>query len=432
MLLHYPEALETLSRDVVVAFWIYDEDSGHPLVEMLQERGFEVVIAAGLCNWLSRRRAKGVVQALETARARKAGMMVTNWEDCRWELAREVIPLIGDLVAGKDVSVLELDVMSRFEALRFRPGTELHANAAARLRERLDELPPSFSGVAAEIRHSLDCDHNARLTAFLQHHYPEGRRFELLNAPASLPPLPPRPKPTPIHGPSFGITVDKDDVVSFHNGAESFKLYPKFGMSLQDWRLGRSQLIESSLPKPGLYPGGYRSYSGVGGLRPIHAFGAWHNPCVVWNYPFDWRADAPAAVDGSLKLHHAELTCRVAVERGDPGFRYQLRCVNTLGWRAVFRLGFNFPVATVPGDLPGCSLNQLRLADVTDSLLRLPGDAVAVHRDNYTLTVRTLRGGCDGVWIDWSDQMLTPDFRCPYAWLNPGEAIEAEWIFSAV
>ena len=452
MLLHYPEALESLSRDFVIAFWIYDEDSGHPLVEMLQDMGFEVIIAAGICNWLSRRRAKGVKQALDTARRRKTGMMVTNWEDCRWEIAREVIPLIGGMLEGKAVPEAELDVMSRIEAMeRLRPDGECHAIAAARLSERLGQLPSTFTGVANEIRRRFDGDNQTRLALFLENHYPEGCRFELLKSTEPIPPLPQPAEPVPRRGPDFGLNIDKDNVlggvVCIHNGAESFKLYPKFGMSLQDWWSGGNQLIENpavlAKSRPGVYPGGYRSHSFVGGLRPIVGFGAWHNPCIFWSYPFEWNIEEETAehvlVSGSLRLHHASLRCRVAVERGRPGFTYQLHCVNALDWKAVFRLGFNFPIATTPQDLRDGILEhksggfpaRTRFTDVTDSLLRLPGDMVTVWRKDYAVTARTTHGRNAGIWVDWTDQMLTPDFRGEYTWLKPGGELDAEWRFEA-
>ena len=105
MLLHYPEALELLSKDAVIAFWFYDDDSDYPALEMFQSMGFKTIMASGICSgYLSGRRVRAINRAVESSKKYDAyGIMVTSWSDGRWEKQQLNINLCGKLLNGETI-----------------------------------------------------------------------------------------------------------------------------------------------------------------------------------------------------------------------------------------------------------------------------------------------------------------------------------------
>lgn len=427
MLLHYPEVLKWLSRNAVIVFWIYDEDSDYPLLQYLKEHGFSPIIAGGLCDgYLTNRRTRGIKKCLEVAANNNIPIMMTCWEIVPWERMRHVIPLLGSILRNE----------SRYEAV-------IKNISIQELCHGFNETPGVKSIFESRVNKDLfRMEFDAE--SFTRYHYPAGPIYQSLNAKPLPPPATSAYPPPAIAkcGNGLALQIDRDmelgEVLAVFNNNESFKVYPKFGMTLQAWHKDGKwlifNLIEKNIKAIYPYPGGYRSYLSAGGLRPVASFGAWHNPCMIWNYPFAYEIEQNTKeaiiIRGRLELYHLQVQCLISVHRGAPGFQYRIVVKNRLDHAAFFRLGFNFMLAMHAEDMASAEFYGKKFSDQSDSLIFMASNEIEISCGGRQLTIET-DDAMAGIWMDWGQSFLTPDFRTPYLKLNPDAQMTANWQMKA-
>jgi Glycosyl hydrolase family 20, catalytic domain len=422
MLLHYPEAIEYLSKDVIIVFWIYDEDSEYPLLDYLKERGFDVILAPGICDWqLSQRRINGARKCQTASLKRGIPLMMTCWEIVPWNIMRHIIPLLGKLFNGETLPNKIIEQISLLELhKRFDGCSEFQANLAKRLH------PEIFSP-------------DESLKAFEKYHYATGPLFEYFSSKAVSPVRIKQSIPPKSSGFDLKITADDKvgDIIEVSNDDESFKIYPKYGMTLQSWQKAGQWLITNKIEETidKLHPavGGYRSYSAAGGLRPVVAFGSWHNPCIIWNYPFTYKTEQTKneiIICGELQLYHLKVKCTIKIKKAKAGFKYSIEAKNLLDHAAVFRLGFNFPLhMSYSGWLDACFNSQM-FKDQISSLIYLDDSKIDIINKSRRIKISS-KTPSSGIWMDWSKDFATPDFRTPYLNLQSQKTIYAEWLIES-
>ncbi|MCE9613905.1 MAG: family 20 glycosylhydrolase [Lentisphaerae bacterium] len=457
MLLHYPAALERLSREAVVAYWFYDEDVDYAALRLFKERGFRTIMATGSVDGLlSGRRARAIAAAVRNAERHGAdGIMVTSWERNRWERLRACIPLAGRLLREGLQPDPVVEAASVLECLEKLPPDNAMARRGQRhLRTLLRSGALRHEPLLARhLDRLLRGDRAGEKDSFRRYHLPTGPQWETLAAPHACVPVTPIPTPGRVAtGRGFGLTVTRDPqagaALRFRNGAETFVVYPTFGASLQDWRLGAVSLLAhpmpaflASSPPP---PGGYRSYTRAGGFRPIWALGSHTNPCMLWQHPFRWRVlnvgRHAVAVALTCRLPHVAVRYVITIRRGVPGFRFRAIGVNRLA-RVPVAWNFNLPLrpsARHPERTrfeweDGGRPRTRCIADAFDSFFILPpARRLRVHLGAAAVTVTTTAEDITGFHTDWSTSFVTPDVHGRYRMVGVGERIAAEWEFKAV
>lgn len=418
MLLHYPEAIEHLSRDAVILFWIYDEDSEYPLLEYLEKCGFDVILAPGICDWqLSQRRINGASKCLTVSREKNIPLMMTCWEIVPWNIMRYIVPLLGKLFKGEALPSAVIEQISLLELYsRFDGNPEFQVNLAKRLR------PDIFSP-------------DQSLEAFKKYHFDSGPLYEHYSTNAVSPVKINQSVPKKSSGFEIKITAtDKfGDIIEVYNDNESFKIYPKFGMSLQAWQKNGKWIVSNKLEQTidQLYsPGGYRSYSAAGGMRPVAALGSWHNPCIIWNFPFIYTAEQvldEIVVCGELQLSHINVKCIIKVKNGQAGFKYSIEAENLLDHEAVFRLGFNFPLYMPSSGWTDALFNNQLFREQSSSMIYLDDSKITITREKQQVKISS-QNPSSGIWMDLGQSFITPDFRTPYLNLQPHQKIYNEWL----
>ncbi|MDD5704812.1 MAG: family 20 glycosylhydrolase [Kiritimatiellae bacterium] len=466
MLAHYPEALDLVSRDAVIVFWFYDEDSDYPFLDMLKERGFKTIMAAGTCSGLLTRRVqRGVECAMAAAECHAAdGFMMTSWEDGRWEKLSATIPMVGAMLRGDAVPAAVLDAASALETLEKLPE---ESRFAQKCRDRLassvsDKAWMPYPEFREYLTSVLANDPDRERASFLRYHHEAGPLLERIEAK-----LPARDAaasgekqvgrggaPIVCSGPATGIfrlAVEEKDgegpILRFMNGGETFVVYPRFGGSLQDWRVGSTTVIPHWLQQfteaGAAAPGGYRSYSGVGGFRPIWGLGTHSNPCILWQGPFEWRpvteSDDTIVVELSRRMRHVDVRYTITARRGLDGFVFRAEAMNNMEG-AYGAFNFNLVLAVQPSDLDETTFawteqgqeRRLRLSDQFDSFFRLPAVAeMTVVKPDYSVSIRCDPARTAGFYVDWATTFLTPDIRGLYRKMRVGEREVVEWRFAA-
>lgn len=473
MLTHYPEALDLISRDAVIAFWFYDEDSDYPFLDMLKTRGFKTIMASGIgtCSGLlARRQQRAVDCAIKAATRHKAdGFMMTTWGDTRWEKMSLTIPTVGALLRGDTVQEPFINTASILETINKLPAesrfagkcrAQLASSTTAPVWTAYPEFFECLSSVMVD-------DPDREGGSFLRYHEKSGPLLESIEvrqraraarlrgeAVSAVKSFENYDQDGRMDNPAgaFRLVVEEKAVegptLRFVNGEETFVIYPRFGASLQDWRLGSNYIISHSLP--GLVrkgsmrpPGGFASYSDVLGFRPIWGLGTHSCPCILWQGPFDWKSikesDDTIAVELARRMPHVDVRYVVTARKGTPGFIFQAEARNLLK-NAYGAFSFNLPLSTKPQDLDDTAFKwlengkelQLRLSDQFDSLVRLPGAAeMTVEKPGYSLRIECDPDKTAGFYVDWSASHLTPDARGRYRKLSVGECESVKWKFSA-
>ncbi len=445
MLMHYPDALHYLSKKAVLAFWFYDHDSDYPIIDSLKAHGFRVIMSSGIfgCHFTKRTEAaiETAVQAVEKHGA--DGMMMTSWETTPWEAQRSVIPLTAEAYAGKALPQAILTGGAINACLAKVPaGTCAHADLASRLQVNLED--PEWSRFPLQhgfLKATIAGDRQAILDSYCRYHYPEGPLYDRL-AKVAPRPIPNAPAPA-IPPRCFELDIVQDpqagDCLRVSHGDERFIVYPRYGATLQNWTFGSATIIPHMLPafleRPRQEPGGYRGWNAVGGMRPIWALGTHHNPCILWQYPWQWDVSTHTADRIVLafrkSLSHVDVTYEIAVDRDRPGIRLSLTAVNKLP-NAYGAFSFNLPLALDPHQL-----HDTRFAwdDHTESLLTPAREAFWLPaRENLQLSTPywTLRIAADkeetaGFFVDWGCTMVTPDLHGLYKPRHIGEATTVTW-----
>lgn len=447
MLLHYPEALELLSKDAVIAFWFYDEDSDYPAIDMFQKMGFKTIMASGLCDGLLTGRRQKAIECAVRACEKYApyGLMMTNWGDTdnRWERGSLGIPLAGKIIDKESVPDALIRAASITELLEKKsfPGEknqELKDELGVLLTEDAWE---DFPLCLEHFRNSLLNKKVEGIESYGKYHFEEGPLYLRLTA-ASKGNLE-SGHPARLQNIIACVAEEKTLGIQIKvtNGDESFYLYPEYGASLQGLMKGGAEIIPHSLPdfvgKHHFQPGGYRSYSGVGGFRPIWAFGSHHNPCILWQGPFEWdirEYENSVAILLSRKMYHVDVEYKIVASKGRSGFRVEAVAVNKIDG-ACGTFSFNLPLAIGSDELTEAEISseskQIKLKDIRDSFFVFPPCAkLAVKKRNLTFSIESDIAKCSGFYTDWSSSYLTPDFRGVYKKLDKGETSKVTWDFS--
>ncbi len=444
MLLHYPAALARLSRDAVIAFWFYDEDADYPVLSMLREHGFRVLMASGLISSpgvLTRRNVRAIETARRAAEAHRAdGVFVTTWGDCRWEFQRFNMSAVAAVLRGEPPPPL-VDALTLFDIRQRMP-------LDAELTQGLDAMRRAGEAELAEVLDTDRAGDGARRQAlFARHHHPCGPLHQSLGEPeAAVAWTEPPPVPRASGAPAFGVVEATDGSYRFFNGDEQFDVWPTYGASLQGWSVAGHELIADRLRaqrRPLLPPGGYRSYSSLGGLRPIWALGTHSNPSILWHYPYAARIveSGPDRVvaEFTRDYPHVAIRIRVGMERGTPGFRYEVRGINRLDHaRAAFN--FNLPLHLRRADVEGMALRwrgeggaprETTLARERVSAFAVPARGpLTVAGTAWTLEIEADPAETALYFVDWGPGFITPDVHGVYRPRALNEEVTTTWRFT--
>ena len=437
MLLHYPAALSRLSRlsrDAVIAFWFYDEDADYPVLSMLREYGFRVLMASGVFSSpcvLTRRGVRAIQTARRAAETHRAdGIFVTTWGDCRWEFQRFNMSAIAAVLRGEPPPPL-VDALTLFD---IRQRIDLDA-------EVVHGLEAMRQGGETELADVLDADRRGdtarRRELFARHHQPHGPLYRSFGetgaAPAwTEPPVVPRAPGAP----AFGLVVAEDGSYRFFNADEQFDVWPTYGASLQGWSVAGREVIADRRPalrRALLPPGGYRSYSALGGLRPIWAL----------QYPYDSRVveRGPDRVvaEFTRDFPHVAIRIRVSMERGTPGFRYDVSGINRLD-HAVAAFNFNLPLSLRRADVEGLALRwraedgaprETTIARERVSAFAVPARGpLTVSGSAWALEIEADPAETALYFVDWGPGFITPDVHGVYRPRALNEEVTTTWRFT--
>ncbi|MEI8245960.1 MAG: family 20 glycosylhydrolase [Lentisphaerota bacterium] len=459
MLMHYPEAMKLLSKDAVIAFWFYDEDSDYAVLDTFKRLGFQVIMASGLCDGLlTARRMKAVESAVESMERHNVDMfMMTSWEDISWEKETVDIPLVGMILKNEKPPMHIIETASFYELIERNPNSVRTPGYVKKISELLkDGAWEKYPEAHAFFENMLSHNYRAVLESFEKYHFSEGPIYDrikaLQDAGTATLPEPSSEKACEVRRKNgiFELIAGKDfqkgEWFRFVNGDESFEVYPRFGGTLQDWRSGDDIIIPESvdarLKRENMFEkGGYRSYASLGGFRPLWALGTHHNPCILWNFPFSWNiiADSPElkTIELSRSFYHVDVTYRISIRKGTTGFSYYLKAVNKLDF-TYGAFNFNLPLSLCDSELNSTSLqweekNQLQslsFKDVKNSFFVIPSKrSVHVKKQNYLLTIDCGEVGGSGFYVDWSSTFMTPDLHGSYKPLKKGDVTETQWAF---
>ena len=472
MLMHYPEAMKLLSKDAVIAFWFYDEESDYAVLDTFKRLGFQVIMASGLCDGLlTARRMKAIESAVASMERHKVDMfMMTSWENISWEKETVDIPLVGMILKNEKPPMQIVETASFYELIERNPNSVLTPDYVKKISELLkDGAWGKYPEAHAFFENMLSHNYRAVLESFEKYHFREGPIYTELQSRSTAAecrdynksisvamalccrvPVPEKTCEVRKEKDSFELVVGKDfqkgEWFRFVNGDESFEVYPRFGGTLQNWCFGNEIIIPGNLDarlKTGnmFEKGGYRSYTSLGGFRPIWALGTHHNPCILWNFPISWKiiADSPELKTIELygSFYHVDMTYRISIKKGTTGFTYSLKAVNKLDF-TYGAFNFNLPLSLCDSELNSTSLqweekNQLHslaFKDVKNSFFVIPSKRlVQVKKQNYLLTIDCGEVGGSGFYVDWSNTFMTPDLHGIYKLLKKGDVTETQWAF---
>lgn len=455
MLFHYPEALDLLSRQAVVAFWYYNDDSDFPALQMLKDRQFETLMASGCIGHLDGRYLSALRQGWQAAQDyAAAGFMMTSWCDTRWESPKALMTLTADFIAGRESPATVLEASSLFglcERVAEKP--ELDQNLRERLLDVLKDPDwHNFPEYRNELLAFATRDRDRDIELFTRFQFPAGPHFERIAHPQ-----PSALSPSQVEGVNrleqgnegFSLEITtcelKGDVLRVRNGEEAFSLYPKYGGTLQGWSFQDVTLVPHKFPislrKNAPLPGGFKSYIGVGGFRPVWAFGTHQVPCILWQFPFAWTVEKNTDEEIVVSLRRAfpqvDISYQIYVRRGIPGFVYGVEAVNK--WEDAFgAINFNLPLAITSWEetslkwLDGEKVHQKTFAEFSASGFWLPcGNQLELKSGNWKLGIRAREGEYAGCYVDWDCAWgMTPDLRGVYRKLARQESLRAQWEFS--
>lgn len=459
MLTHYPKTLEKLSKKAAIAFWKYDEDSDYPVLRFFKRRGFKVFMASGICGGqFTARRVAALKCALRAVKKHSSdGLIMTSWENGRWECERLNFKLVSQVINGKKPDKVIIDAASLYATLmKITPETQF----AGEIRKRIQKLLKAKSWQKyPDYREFLSAriagDSRREMNLYLKSQNPFGPIYEQikkgLNGDGKAAPLPPAEKTQKIARvkAGFGITDEGNKetgpALRILNDGETFVIYPKFGAVIQDWRVDDVEIIPHGLPdfirnNPHALPGGFRSYDTFG-FRPIWALGEHHNPCIIWQYP--WRhqivesSGKRIVIEVSLSLEHVDVTGRITVEKGKPGFRYDVSAENKLSGAFC---GFNWHLllSIAPEDLPHTILawekagqrKSVTIGKQNDDAFWIDArNKLTVTTRPWKLKIETDRSQTAGFFLDWGSGFFTPDLRGVYRQMKPGGKLSTTWTF---
>jgi hypothetical protein len=459
MLVHYPETMKLLSKDAVIGYWFYDEDSDYAVMDTFKRFGFQVIMASGMCcGPITRRKIKAINSSIEAMKRHEVDMfMMTSWENSCWERETVNIPLVGKILRNEKLPGKIIEATSVYELIEHNPDSVMTPGHAREICELLkDGEWKKYPELHGFMENMIKRNYGAVLDSFNKYHFSEGPIYnrikalqELKSAVASVP-SPAKTVTLQKGKDDFALIVEKDsekgERIRFVNNDESFEVYPKFGGTLQNWRFGDEIIIADNLDarlKKGKLPekGGYKSYNQVGGFRPIWALGTHSNPCITWNFPFSWKVTADTnelkTVELSGSFYHVDVTYQISIKKGMTGFTYSLKAVNKLDF-TYGAFNFNLLLAFNDSEISSTSLqweeggkiHKLPFGDVKDSFFVIPSRrSIEVKKKNYLLAVDCGEAEGSGFYVDWSATFMTPDFRGIYRPLEKGAVTKTKWTF---
>jgi hypothetical protein len=451
LLVHYPSAIDMLSRNAVIAFWHYDEDSGYPLIKTLKDCGFKVIMATGLCNGsLTNRRERAFRLAIAEAEKYSAdGFMVTTWVDGRSEKQEMNISLSGQLLAGKTVPSPLLDAVSIINLLDKSPSEKaLRKRWADHGRMLLaDTAWDRFPECRELLKAKLDQNKAFERIIYPSNHIPAGPLYENLFSKTA-----PRVKRISAESkpvPNLFRTEQTDDpltgrTVRVYNEGETFVLYPDFGPLLQDWRMSGLTIIPNNLPdflreNPRPLPGSYKSHRSPG-FQPMWNMGTHLNPSITWQYPWLCRIieehTGRIVISLEASFSHVDLSYLITVERGRSGFKYHLKAINKRPF-AFGSFGWNMLIADCKGTLDTVfrwtergGEKSFPVMDSIDDAFWIPArEKLILERKRWQLAISTSEPETAGFLTDWGAEWMTPDLHGTYRLLKNGDRYETEWDF---
>jgi len=451
MLIHYPRALESLSRSAVIAFWFYDYDSDYPALEMFRQHGFMTLMATaafgGATATIGRRSLRALQCAAAAAQRHQcAGTIVTTWEISRWEFQTFNIPMTAGILRGATPPAAIVDALSLFQAWQRLPANaplahEWRTKIEGRLKARAwDDFPDLHECIRAMVTGDAPAD----LASFLRFHHPLGHGYERV-VQGTTGPAWPATVSTASVAQAFELRTENapltGDSLLFHNGDETFVVYPKFGATLQDWRQGTEVIIPNSIAnflKRNPLAGGYRSYNAAGGLRPIWALGTHSNPCILWQFPWNWKIEKKTkesiVVALAAQFSHVSVVIYISIARDHSGFNYEVRATNKLA-HAYGAFNFNLPLTFDLEDLTAMKFEwqegETTVAAHADGVFWIPArGALTVRCPRWTLQVDAPPDQTAGYAVDWGAGFVTPDLHGVYRKLNVGEETVTRWSFT--
>ncbi|MEI6166917.1 MAG: family 20 glycosylhydrolase [bacterium] len=459
MLMHFPEARQQLSRQAVVALWFYDVDSDYAALSTFKALGFKTLMASTVFSGgvagsaLSHRSVNALKKARESVnRHHGDGLIVTSWEECRWELQEFNIAMGAKVLEGGEPPAEIVDVLSLQGAWSKIPTETVQARQWKAEIEALlkcsawDAAPEMRRVIRAQIQGNVQDS----IASYERYHFSQGNGFKRASTQQFCPagydevikPL------APVPANDFGLKVISGgpcgDILQFVNGAESFEVYPKFGASLQDWqRAGEVIIAETmgSFVTRGMQPGGYRSYSASGGLRLIWAMGVHSNPCILWQYPWEWtmleQTPDVVCVELKLDLPHGVFAIRISIARGKTGFVYEASCINKLE-HAYGAFNFNFPCSYTLQDLGEMELEwekdgvhcEVTVAERAENAFWIPAQgSLSLRKPGWVLRIDADPAQTAGYFIDWGANFITPDLHGVYRPLKVADRCDVRWTF---
>jgi len=433
MLLHFPEALGVLSREAVVVFWFYDADADYLALETFRRHGFRTIMASGCLGHLNRRRAEAVQCAIEAGERHQVdGFIMTSWVATRWESQEATMEMTAEMLAGRGYPAETTALSAYTRAKRDGDASPVHAHLDAWTR---------YSEYRASLRAELTGDSGTERRIFEKYHYPCGPLYEAIGrAEATAPPRVAAPEAAEDR---FALEIHEDPEAGpslrFINRGETFVIYPRYGATLQDWHRDGQRLIAHTLPGflalNRFAPGGYRSFTRALGFRPIWALGTHHNPCILWQHPYQWRrlerpGRAEIAVELTLSLAHCEIRYEVGIEDGKPGFAFTAHATpRQAGLYGAW--SFNLPLALEDPERTRIRWDGMEKAVNDLEPGWLPGvQTMGLVTPGWKLEILQETGEAAGYFVDRGKSAITPDLHGAYRIREAGEPVTARWRFS--